>query len=92
MPPRKKAQMPDHVKEAVLEDVALSHQQAIAASEHDKIRIHLAWVQGATTKEIADKLGVSQQVVSKWRGQGEQALERRRRGDPERSGEPEPDG
>ncbi|MGW2513626.1 helix-turn-helix domain-containing protein [Streptomyces scopuliridis] len=87
MPPKKKVDLPDHVREAVLDDVALSHQEAIDAEERDKIRIFLATEQGLSTYEIATKLGVSQQVVSKWSRQGEEARNRRRGGDPHRSGE-----
>ncbi|MFJ2176435.1 hypothetical protein ACIOHE_26530 [Streptomyces sp. NPDC087851] len=92
MPPKKRVELPDHVREAVLDDVALSHEQAITAEENDKIRIHLALVQGVTTYEIAAKLGVSQTVVSKWGRQGEEARNRRRGSDPHRPGELLPNG
>lgn len=73
VPPKRKINLPDHVREAVLGDVALTHQAAIEAEERDKIRIYLAVEQGLTTQELADRLLVSQSVVSKWRRQGEEA-------------------
>lgn len=76
MPPRKKVELPDHVRAAVLDDLFLVHREAIAAEERKKIRIHLACEQGLTTAEIAARLKVSQSVVSKWRKQGEEARDR----------------
>lgn len=87
MPPKKRINLPDHVREAVLDDVQLSYREAQSADERYKIRIHLAIVQGMTTYEIADFLGVSQSVVSKWSREGEQARDRRRLEDLDRSGE-----
>ncbi|WP_141747155.1 hypothetical protein [Streptomyces agglomeratus] len=87
MPPKKKVDLPDHVREAVLEDVALDYKQATEAQERYKIRIYLAIQQGVTTYEIANDLGVSQSVVSKWSREGEQARNRRLGVDPDRSGE-----
>lgn len=87
MPPKKRINLPDHVREAVLDDVQLSHKEALEADERYKIRIYLATVQGMTTYEIADRLGVSQSVVSKWSREGEQARNRRRGADPDRPGE-----
>lgn len=84
MPPKKRITLSDEVREAVLEDVALSHEQAIDADKREKIRIFLATEQGLTTYEIAERLGVSQSVVSKWSRQGEQARDRRRGEDPDR--------
>lgn len=77
MPPKKRVDLPDHVRAAVLADVALSHQQAIQAEENDKIRIYLATEQGLDTYEIAEQLGVSQSSVSKWSRQGKEAYARR---------------
>lgn len=106
MPPKKKVSLPDHVRAAVLTDLAVTHQQALDADERDKIRIFLATEQGLDTYEIADELGISQTSVSKYARLGKQALERRaeerrareseggrRTGeDPVRSGEREPVG
>jgi transposase-like protein len=77
VPPRKKIELPDHVRSAVLDDLLLVHMETIAAEEREKIRIHLAVEQGLTTAEIASRLEVSQSVVSKWRKQGEEARDRR---------------
>lgn len=102
MPPRKRVDLPDHVREAVLSDVAITHQQALDADERDKIRIYLATEQGLTTDEIAEELKaagweISQQSVSRYARAGKEALERRQQArsqraepDPDRSGEREP--
>jgi transposase len=79
--------LPDHVRSAVLDDLLLVHREAIDAEEREKIRIALAVDQGLTTKEIADRLSVSQSVVSKWRQQGEEARNRRLGGHPLQPGE-----
>jgi transposase-like protein len=86
VPPKKKVTLPDHVREAALADVELSHQQAMEADERDKLRIFLAVEQGLSTYEIADRLGVSQQVVSKWRRQGEEVYKQREQARSERLG------
>lgn len=70
-----------------MDDVQLSYREAQAAEERSKIRIHLAIVQGLTTYEIAAHLNVSQSVVSKWSREGEQARDRRRLEDLDRSGQ-----
>lgn len=97
MPPRKRVDLPDHVREAVLSDVAITHQQALDADERDKIRVYLATEQGLTNEEIAEALGVAQQSVSRYARAGKEALERRQQArshraepDPDRSGEREP--
>jgi hypothetical protein len=105
VPPKKRVDLPDHVRTAVLEDVALTYQTALEADENSKIRIHLALEQGVTTRELEEELGVPQQTLSRWGRQGREALTRRReaRGkreqgshsageDPVRSGEREPVG
>ncbi|MEU3522355.1 helix-turn-helix domain-containing protein [Streptomyces sp. NPDC038707] len=80
MPPKRKINLPDHVRAAVLADIALTHESAVRAEENDKIRIFLATEQGLDTYEIADELGdVSQQTVSRWARQGKEILERRER-------------
>ncbi|MEV4228155.1 helix-turn-helix domain-containing protein [Streptomyces bobili] len=97
MPPKKRVDLPDHVRAAVLGEVQMDVIQATAAEERSKIRIYLATEQGLTTYEIAEKLGIPQQTVSRWARQGREAWERReptgdqRSGeDPVRSGELEP--
>jgi IS30 family transposase len=84
VPPRKKIDLPDHVRSAVLEDVALTYQSALNADEQSKIRIHLALEQGVTTRELEEELGVPQQTISRWGRQGKEALERRREARPKR--------
>ena len=77
VPPKKRVELPDHVREAVLDDIALSQQEAAAAEERLRIRVHLAVQQGLTTYEIAERLGIAQQSVSRWSKQGEEARSRR---------------
>ncbi|MEW2498347.1 hypothetical protein AB0942_33160 [Streptomyces nodosus] len=69
--------MPDHVRGAVLTDLALTHQTAINADENDKVRIHLATEQGLDTYEIAQALNISQSTASKYARLGREILERR---------------
>jgi hypothetical protein len=106
VPPRKKIDLPDSVRAALLADVELTYRHSLDADESSKIRIHLAIEQGITTYELEDQLRVSQQTISRWGRQGKEALERReeRKGarepagdrqsdpDPDRSGEREPVG
>jgi hypothetical protein len=100
VPPRKKVTLPDHVRDAVLTDIALTYQNALDADEAAKIRLFLATEQGLDTYEIAEKLGISQTSASKYARQGKEALARRSEGgasesargqqpgeDPVRSGE-----
>lgn len=99
MPPRKRVDLPDHVREAVLSDVGLSYEQSLASDENFKIRIYLANEQGLTTREIADELKIGQTSVSKYLREGREAYERRQQArgsraepDPDRPGEREPIG
>jgi predicted DNA-binding protein YlxM (UPF0122 family) len=99
MPPKKRVDLPDHVRAAVLADVGVSYEQSVSADEAAKIRIFLATEQGLTTGEIAEQLNVSQQSVSRYSREGKEALARREqtRGqhageDPLRPGEREPVG
>jgi DNA-directed RNA polymerase specialized sigma24 family protein len=103
MPP-KRVDLPDSVRAAVLADVRLSFDQAVESDVLAKIRIYLATEQGLTQDDLAAELGVTRQGVGKWVRQGREALARRKerqseeagnrdRGDdPDRSGEPEPVG
>jgi DNA-directed RNA polymerase specialized sigma subunit len=91
MPPRKRVDLPDHVREAVLADIALTHAQALDAEERDKIRIYLGTEQGLTTREIADEVGLGQTSVSKYAREGKEAYERRQQARSRRAGE-DPDG
>lgn len=85
MPPKKRIDLPDHVREAVLADIALTHEEAVRADERDKVRIYLGTVQGLDTYEIAERLAdVSQPTVARWAQKGKEAYERRRREQEER--------
>ena len=77
MPPKKRVDLPDHVREAVLGDVGLSYQSALDAEENSRIRIYLATEQGLTTQEIANQLGISQTSASKYAREGKEAYLRR---------------
>ena len=77
MPPRKRVTLPDHVRNAVLSDLALTKRRATEAEEDFKVRIYLGVEQGLDTYELAEELGLSQSAVSKYRGQGQAILERR---------------
>jgi predicted transcriptional regulator len=105
VPPKRKIDLPDHVRDAVLTDISLTFQRAIEADEAAKIRIFLATEQGLDTYEIAEELRISQTSASKYARQGKEALARREEGkrqreqgsapageDPVRSGEREPVG
>jgi transposase len=45
---------------------------------------------GMSVREIADVYGVSSSTATRWKDAGERERERRRSGDPDRPGEPEP--
>lgn len=99
MPPKKKVDLPDHVRAAVLSDVGLSFHQRNDADDSLKLRIYYAVEQGLTTQEIADQLGISQTSASKYRTQGEEIHKRREQArdlgideDPHRPAEREPVG
>lgn len=68
---RKKFDWPPEVRDALLDDVQLWHAAALEAETRLKIRIYMAVEQGLTTGEIAVKLGISQQTVSRYRIEGE---------------------
>jgi DNA-binding NarL/FixJ family response regulator len=70
--------VPPYIRALLGEELRLSYEAAAAAETAFKIRVYVAVEQGVTTQEIADELGVSQSVVSKYRIQGE-ALYRKRR-------------
>jgi transposase len=104
MPPKKRVDLPDHVRGAVLADVALTHEQALEADERDKIRMYLALEQGVTTDEIAEELKargmeISQPTVSRYARAGKEIYVRREQArnqpageDPVRSSQREPVG
>lgn len=74
---RRKFDWPPEVREALLDDVQLWHAAALEAETRLKIRIYLAVEQGLTTREIAVRLGISQQMVSRYRIEGEAAQQAR---------------
>lgn len=78
MPPKKKVNLPDHVREAVLDDVQLSRRVSEESDATYKIRIYLATEQGLTTYEIADSLRLAQQSVSRYARQGQELYEARK--------------
>lgn len=92
MPPKRRVDLPDHVRAAVLADVELSYQQSVEFDEATKIRIYLATEQGLTTNEIAEGLmakgwEISQQTVSRYSRQGKEAFARREQTRSQRTGE-----
>lgn len=95
MPPKKRIELPEEVREALLDEVSLTYEVAQQATETSKIRMYLAIQQGLTTREIADQLNarsvkpVSQSTISNWSREGEQARKRRDRERAERPGERE---
>lgn len=72
MPPKRKIDLPDHVRKAVLSDVQLSQRVAAESEASYKIRIYLATEQGLSTREIAEELGFSQRAVSNYAQQGQE--------------------
>jgi DNA-directed RNA polymerase specialized sigma24 family protein len=92
MPPRKRIELPDRVRKAVLSEVKLSYLRALEADEESKIRMFLAVEQGLTTYDISERLEVPQQTVSRWCRQGREAWERREAqgGEDEPAGDPAP--
>jgi pimeloyl-ACP methyl ester carboxylesterase len=100
MPPKRKVDLPDHVREAALADVQLSQRVSAESEASFKIRIYLATEQGLGQSEIADRLGLSQPVISKYVRQGQELYNARQKAlgnaqtrdrsdseDPDRSGE-----
>lgn len=71
---RKKFEWPPHVREMMGEDLRVSYEAACVAKTAFKIRIYIAVEQGVTTREIAEKLGLSQAAVSRYRIDGEAAF------------------
>lgn len=86
MPPKKRITLPDQVRDAVLGDVALSCDIWNRAEEDFKVRVYYAVEQGVSQGEIAERLGASQPVVSKYARQGREILAARERGRVEQAG------
>jgi hypothetical protein len=68
---RKRFEWPPHVRQMMYEDLCHGYLDARAAKEAFKIRVYIGVEQGVTTRQIADKLGISQASVSKYRIEGE---------------------
>jgi len=77
---RKRVEPTPAVREALGEELRRSHEAARAAEEAFKIRVYLGVLQGVTTQEIADRLGISQSSASKYRMQGERLHQERQAG------------
>jgi DNA invertase Pin-like site-specific DNA recombinase len=77
MPPRKRVDLPEYVREVVLLDVERSYRKSLESNEEAKIRIYLATEQGLTTRELADQLDIGQTSVSKYAREGKEAYELR---------------
>lgn len=98
MPP-KKVTLPDHVKAAVLDEIAMDYQAIQSATDRMRRRVFLGLEQGLTQDEIADRLNalpgvsVTRQGVSLWKRTVEQQT-RDRDGDrrPSEPGERQPVG
>lgn len=71
---RKRFVWPPHVREMLFEELRSAHEAALAAETAAKIRIYVAVEQGVTTQQIADKIGMSQATVSRYRIDGEAAF------------------
>jgi transposase len=56
------------------------------------VHVALANAAGMSLRAIAEVYDVSRDTAQRWKDAGERERERRRSGDPERSGELEPDG
>ncbi|MFE4370354.1 hypothetical protein ACFRMN_19330 [Streptomyces sp. NPDC056835] len=87
MPPRKKITLPEDVRRAFEERLKHSQQVADRAEEDFYIEIALMNAAGMTIEEIAATLEARTSTVGDWKRKGDQARERRRREDPDRSGE-----
>lgn len=78
---RKRVDWPEHVRQMLFEEVRQSVEEAQSARARFKRRVYLAVEQGVTTRGIADKIGVSQQAVSRYRIEGEAAYRERQAGE-----------
>lgn len=84
MPGRKRIALPEAHREVAVAGLKLSRQAAervaeVAAAQMEDfhIAIALAVEQGFTIRDLAAELGVSNQVISKWRIAGEKAMANR---------------
>lgn len=99
MPPRKKIQLSDDVREAFKGRLTHSKEIADRAEEDFHIEVFLMNKSGLTFGEIALQLNTRTSTVSDWKKKGEEAFERRESArsrqlgeDPVRSGERQPVG
>jgi hypothetical protein len=79
MPPKRKIDLPDHVRRAALTGVREARVRADRAEEDFKMDVFLKTEQGITQGELAAELGVSQPLISMYRTQGKEVYERRER-------------
>lgn len=103
MPSRRKITLPDHVRKAVLDEIAMDYQAIQAATDRMHRRVYLGLMQGLIQDDVADRLNslegvkVTRQAVSLWKQRGEQLSEQQAGtigldGSPGRPGEREPVG
>jgi hypothetical protein len=104
VPPKKKVDLPDHVRAAALAEAELSYRDTLGAEERFKVQLYLKVQQGLTTYELAEYfqsrgLQVSQPTIARWANYGEEAYKRRESArdqqsgqDPVRPGQREPIG
>jgi transposase len=102
VPPRKKIDLPDHVRAAALAEIELSYRDTLSAEERFRVQLYLKTEQGLTTYELAEYLigrgvQVSQPTIARWVKHGEEIYKRRESTrdqqpgeDPFRPGEPLP--
>jgi DNA-binding transcriptional regulator YiaG len=97
VPPRKKIQLSDDVREAFKGRLTHSKEIADRAEEDFHIEVFLMNKSGLTFEEIATQLNTRTSTVSDWKKKGEEAFGRRESArdqqpgeDPVRSGELEP--
>jgi hypothetical protein len=99
VPPKKKVDLPDHVRAAALAEAELSYRDTLSSEERFKVQLYLKVQQGLTTYELAEHfqgrgLQVSQPTIARWVNYGEEVYNRRESArdqqpgeDPVRSGE-----
>lgn len=78
MPPRKRIELSQDVREALEEDLALSYDAYQRAGEEFKMKVAVLNRAGLTVQDISDVIGVGKSTVGDWKRQGEEARDRRR--------------
>lgn len=87
MPPRKRIELSQDVREALEEDLKLSYEAYCRTEEDFKIKLALANRAGLTIQDLSDAIDVGKSTVGDWKRQGEEARNRRRGHGPGGSGE-----